>query len=78
MRTKHGALLDAELLAEVYLELIGGRQPGLTLAVTASEVVETTVERTFRAPRPHAAAASELARHEDFVETEVKDPIWRR
>lgn len=79
-RTRHGALLDAELLAQVYVELTGGRQIGLELAadraadlVTAS--VSITRERVFRAPRPHAASAAERAAHAKFLET-IKDPLW--
>ena len=79
-RVKHGALLDAELLAQVYVELTGGLQIGLQLA---AERIEQTVEimriaplhREFRAPRPHAASAEELARHKAFLET-LDSPLW--
>ncbi len=79
-RVKHGALLDAELLAQVYVELTGGRQIGLELASERSEtVVEvvhvTAVRREFRPARPHAADAAELARHKAFVET-LDSPLW--
>lgn len=74
-RTKHGALLDAELLADVYLELIGGRQPGLILGVEEVEA-EIVNQRTARPPRPHAPSAEELAAHEVFVRDEVKDALW--
>ena len=79
-RVKHGALLDAELLAQVYVELTGGRQIGLELAAQRSEtIVEivrvSSVRRVFRAPRPHAADAAELARHKAFVET-LDSPLW--
>ena len=74
-RTLHGALLDAELLSEVYLELIGGRQPGLGLtALGGSEAV--TLARKLRPPRPHAASEAELAAHRTFIETLVKDTLW--
>jgi len=79
-RTKHGALLDAELLAQVYVELTGGRQIGLSLAAEVNEV-EIAVqalpvrERVFRAPRPHSASEAELAAHAQFLET-VKSPLW--
>jgi DNA polymerase-3 subunit epsilon len=77
-RTKHGALLDAQLLAQVYLELIGGREPGLALAVSESVVVSTiTIERTAREPRPHAPSEAELAAHAAFVAT-LKNAIWLR
>ncbi|WP_298470783.1 DNA polymerase III subunit epsilon [uncultured Erythrobacter sp.] len=88
-RVKHGALLDAELLAQVYVELTGGRQIGLELAaerVTTSideGVAETVSERggsparLRREPRPHAASADELARHQEFM-AGIKDAIWAR
>lgn len=80
-RVKHGALLDAELLAQVYVELTGGRQIGLELA---GAVVETTViempqavraDRPVRPPRPHAPSAAERARHAAFIEG-IKGAIW--
>lgn len=79
-RTRHGALLDAELLAQVYVELTGGRQIGLELAATVSESLVVTVEtaappRTLRAARPHAPSEAELAAHAKFLET-VKEPLW--
>ncbi|MBS4047741.1 MAG: DNA polymerase III subunit epsilon [Alphaproteobacteria bacterium] len=77
-RIKHGALLDAELLAEVYLELIGGRQQGLGLV--GSESGETILaSQSPRGParpvRPHAASAEELAAHAAFV-AKLKDALW--
>ena len=79
-RTRHGALLDAELLAQVYVELTGGRQIGLSLAadLETSDVVTLVAirrDRPFRTPRPHAASAEELAAHSAFLET-VKSPLW--
>jgi len=80
-RVKHGALLDAELLAQVYVELTGGRQIGLELA---AGLAETTViampgaisrERPFRPARPHTASAEELARHAAFV-GKIEGAIW--
>jgi DNA polymerase-3 subunit epsilon len=81
-RTKHGALLDAELLADVYLELVGGRQAGLELA-GARSIVATGIGGAplpgvaVRPPRPHAPGAAELAAH-DALLTDIIDPIWRR
>lgn len=79
-REKHGALLDSELLAEVYLELRGGRQPGLVLTAATGPVVTTVeraaVERPFRAPRAHAATAEELERHRAFLAKKVKGALW--
>jgi DNA polymerase-3 subunit epsilon len=78
-RTRHGALLDAELLAQVYVELRGGRQIGLELAADRREEIVTTVtirtDRVFRPARPHAASALELAVHADFIKT-LKSPMW--
>ncbi|HIF10458.1 MAG TPA: DNA polymerase III subunit epsilon [Sneathiellales bacterium] len=76
-RTQHGALLDARLLAEVYMELSGGRQPDLGLATAASEHSNAPVTRIARPPRPHAPTATELAAHEAFVET-LPDAVWKR
>ena len=81
MREKHGALLDAELLAEVYLELTGGRQAsfGLASAAGAADAPSLTVletPATRRAPRRHAPTAEELAAHEVLL-TKIKEPIWR-
>jgi DNA polymerase-3 subunit epsilon len=66
-RIKHGALLDAELLAQLYIEMTGGRQIGLVLGIeveTRVEVQTITVPqgRVMRAARPHSASADELAR----------------
>lgn len=79
-RTLHGALLDAELLAQVYVELRGGRQIGLELVSEASEtaIAETIShrqDRPFRAPRPHAASAAEMAAHAEFLKT-IEAPLW--
>lgn len=82
-RVKHGALLDAELLAQVYVELKGGRQIGLELAAGATAVASAIPElRSFapaagrrRAPRPHAASEAELARHAGFI-ARIKGALW--
>jgi DNA polymerase-3 subunit epsilon len=83
-RTKHGALLDAELLAQLYVELQGGRQIGLELAAEARMMTEqsvigtsSSVNRTFRSPRPHSASEEELARHAEFM-AGFSEPIWSR
>jgi DNA polymerase-3 subunit epsilon len=78
-RVTHGALLDAQLLARVYLELIGGREPGLGLVADAPtrENLAPTEARTVRPPRPHAASADELAAHRAFV-AKIKNAIWSR
>ncbi|MFC0206220.1 DNA polymerase III subunit epsilon [Novosphingobium soli] len=79
-RTLHGALLDAELLAQVYVELRGGRQIGLELIAETTEIVtEIKVlakkDRIFRQPRPHAASVEELAAHAAFLKA-VDSPLW--
>lgn len=82
-RTLHGALLDAELLAQVYVELTGGRQIGLELAagvveelVVAASPMPERRDRPFLAPRPHSPSAEELAAHEAFIDA-IKTPLWR-
>jgi DNA polymerase-3 subunit epsilon len=76
-RTKHGALLDAELLAEVYLELVGGRQAGLELVTATTTAVFVPVAmRIARAPRPHAATPEELVAHAALV-AQLKKPLWQ-
>ncbi len=75
-RSKHGALLDTELLADVYLELIGGRQAGLELMTAARATAALAAGgRTPRAPRPHAPTEIELVAHAALVAA-LKDPIW--
>jgi DNA polymerase III subunit epsilon len=75
-RTKHGALIDCELLAEVYLELLGGRQPTLGLAAEFSGSAGTKPgERPMRLPRPHAPSTEELEAHRAMV-ARLKDPLW--
>ena len=73
-RTKHGALLDAELLAAVYLELIGGRQHGLELAADLAGA-QVAVERVLRPARPHGATEAELIAHAALLAT-LKNPLW--
>ncbi len=84
VRVKHGALIDAQLLALVYVELTGGRQIGLSLAdaIAAPGDRESSREHkpaavVVREPRPHFASDAELARHAAFVAT-LADPIWHR
>jgi len=75
-RTKHGALLDAELLAEVYIELIGGRQTSLDIAAGGVVVVEeTTVVVQSWPDRVFAASDEELAAHAEFLK-KLKEPVW--
>jgi DNA polymerase-3 subunit epsilon len=76
-RNFHGALLDVELLASVYLELIGGRQAGLELVASRLRVpaLSAAGERRLRPPRPHAASEAELAAHAELLK-QIKEPIW--
>ena len=75
-RTKHGALLDAEILAEVYLELIGGREPGLALGVQSRNAgIVKAADRPARPPRPHTALPEEEAAHREFMNS-LKNPLW--
>jgi len=76
-RSLHGALLDAQLLAEVYLELIGGRQPGLELKADKAKSDARAGSAERREPRPHGAGDEELAAHRAFLE-KIDDPVWRR
>ena len=80
-RTMHGALLDAELLAQVYVELRGGRQIGLELAAgVAQEFAEparlAARQRPFRPARHHDASETELAAHTQFIGL-IESPLWR-
>jgi DNA polymerase III subunit epsilon len=74
-REKHGARIDGELLAAVYLELIGGRQPVLELAQSVAAKAVAAVARILRPARPHAASADELAAHRGFL-AKLKSPLW--
>lgn len=76
-RELHGALLDARLLADVYLELIGGRQTDLGLSGNSSGQDATTQEITsvIRPPRPHKPTAEEEARHQEFL-SKITSPLW--
>lgn len=82
-RIKHGALLDAELLAHLYIEMTGGRQIGLGLAANAVGADSLGVGpgparnavRPFREPRPHSASPAEQAQHAQFVSL-LKQPLW--
>ncbi len=81
-RTRHGALLDAQLLAQVYIELTGGRQIGLGLVEETEDarIVETRGTVTTREPRiarPHSAADEELEQHRLFV-AKLVNPLWAR
>ena len=86
-RELHGALIDADLLAEVYVELIGGKQRGLSLMMDgeqaspsdandpSSPLPSSSSER--REPRPHQASEDERLAHQAFI-SGLKDPLWSR
>ena len=77
-RVVHGALLDAQLLAQVYVELTGGRQIGLDMNAApapSASVAASWSPVTGRRPQPHAASPAEIARHVAFVE-KLTDPLW--
>ena len=83
-RTLHGALLDSEILADVYLELIGGRQPDFGLSTSSSSTGESgqMVEEWRPTPRPKPLAslltAEEQAAHDAFVEKMGDAALWRQ
>lgn len=81
-RTFHGALLDSELLAEVYLELLGGRQHGMAFDDQSKNAPSVQskdggkpIQRIFREPRPHSASAEELDAHAKMVDG-IKEALW--
>ncbi len=84
-RTKHGALLDAELLAQLYVELTGGKQIGLSLVEDIESAVDGSagagpvlvMDRPFRAARPHAAPPEDLERHQIFIAS-IPDALWNQ
>ncbi|GAB5487594.1 MAG: DNA polymerase III subunit epsilon [Parasphingorhabdus sp.] len=85
-RVKHGALLDAELLTQLYIELTGGRQIGLGLADEAKKDEhilpeqrrsQPVVRKQFMEPREHKPSAEELAKHKTFVEG-IDNALWAK
>jgi DNA polymerase III subunit epsilon len=72
-RVEHGAEIDCSLLAAVYLELLGGRQPGLEFAGPTALALEVT--RVVRAPRPHVPTAEELVAHMAMLKM-ISEPLW--
>lgn len=77
-RDKHGAEIDCALLAEVYIELLGGRQPGLDFAVAPTAAMASAgaaMSRPMREPRPHSATTEELIAHAALLAT-ITNPLW--
>ena len=81
-REKHGALIDAMLLAEVYLELRGGREARLDLSAAIANGVAQAVAQAVHGPRPRPLAPrltnAEVEAHQDFVLNELKGAVWLR
>lgn len=73
VRARHGAAVDCKLLAAVYLELCGGRQPGLDFVRPSGAIVATI--RIARPPRPHAPSADEIAAHDAMLRL-LTSPLW--
>ena len=74
-RELHGALVDAALLADVYIELIGGKEPTLGLSARKSKAVTEDTARVYQNPRSFPVSEEELELHRAFVKT-LKNPIW--
>lgn len=78
-RTFHGALLDAQLLAEVYLELLGGAEPTMDLTSKKNTVyknVTENIKRIYREPRNFTLSKEEIEIHKIFLEKNIKNPLW--
>ena len=80
---KHGALLDSELLAEVYLELIGGREPGLSLAAETASGTDASgkITHLVRSARPTALPSrlteDEKSAHQAFIASFGEEALWK-
>lgn len=77
MRGNHNAILDCQLLAQVYLEMMGGKQPGLELAAKAApRLVALDVEVVEREALRITPSAEVITAHEAFVSAKVKEALW--
>ena len=74
-RELHGALVDAALLADVYIELIGGKEPTLGLSAKKTNTVAEDTTRVYQKPRAFPVTEEELEIHRAFVQTLI-NPIW--
>ena len=78
-RTFHGALLDAQLLAEVYLELLGGKEPALLLEsekIKNKKSTDVSFSKNNRPERNFPISDEELINHNDFLEKKLKSAVW--
>lgn len=77
-RTFHGALLDAQLLAEVYLELLGGAEPTMDLSAKNNKIekIYNKSEKIFREPRIYNLSDEEISNHRAFLEKNIKSALW--
>ena len=79
-RTFHGALLDAQLLAEVYLELLGGAEPTMDLSSIVKKQnrdnVFSNIQKKYREPRLFTITELDKENHRAFLEKNIKNPIW--
>lgn len=80
MRAAHNAILDCRLLAQVYLELMGGKQPGFELAAALAAGTEALAvgESITWTPRPILVSEVQAASHDAFLQAKVKDALWRK
>lgn len=77
-RVYHGALLDAQLLAQIYLELKGGRQSALVFTAKKTTVTQiSNANRPLRQARPHTATYDEMEQHKMLLE-QIKSPLWSK
>lgn len=76
-RTKHGALVDAQLLTEVYIELTGGRQAEMFKQEQPDQLNVIALNKPFREPRVFASNENEMQEHAEFLKL-LKDPLWEK
>ena len=82
-RQKHGALLDSEILAEVYLELVGGRQPDFSLSLVGQSKLESTSDSSYAAlsrPKKLNSLVTDVEKkaHNDFIKSLGTSAIWNK
>jgi DNA polymerase-3 subunit epsilon len=77
-RTKHGALIDSELLAKVYLELLGGQAPKMVFEKKEEAVgtIQGGDNKAFRESRKFTVSEIELKEHEEFLKDKLKEAVW--